>query len=445
VRTFFLLVLSPFGARLKARSTTTPSTAPRDFIPVADPQAYPPILFVHGNGDSAAIWLTTVWRFESCGYPSEKLFVVDFPDPLARDDDNEPQAFRSSATEQREYLAAQVEAVLERSGASKLVLIGNSRGGNSIRSYLKYGGGASKVSHVILGGVPNHGAMRAPLEKGNEFNGDGPFLRRLNQGSEVVAGVAFMTIRSDRYDKFAQPFSLRNPTAVGYAGPELKGALNVVLKDVDHRETAYSPQAFAEMYKFLFGNYPASTTIVSEARPLLSGLVTGYADGSPTNRGVPDVQVTVFEVDPASGLRRDPNPVHSAITDSSGSWGSFSAQPDVYYEFVVIAPSHWPRYFFRSPFLRSSPYVHLRLFEDKPQPDKGILHYSRPRGYVSNSRDKHSLDGKPVHGVKDGVPILSNFLIEFEGAERGVKAVLNDEALMVRTIPGAVVYIEFHQ
>src|SRR5690242_4574734 len=35
--------------------------------------AYPPILFVHGNGDSSALWITTLWRFESNGYPRERL------------------------------------------------------------------------------------------------------------------------------------------------------------------------------------------------------------------------------------------------------------------------------------------------------------------------------------------------------------------------------------
>ncbi len=33
----------------------------------------PPIVFVHGNGDTAALWLTTVWRFESNGWPRERL------------------------------------------------------------------------------------------------------------------------------------------------------------------------------------------------------------------------------------------------------------------------------------------------------------------------------------------------------------------------------------
>lgn len=31
----------------------------------------PPVLFVHGNGDSAALWITTLRRFESNGFPRD--------------------------------------------------------------------------------------------------------------------------------------------------------------------------------------------------------------------------------------------------------------------------------------------------------------------------------------------------------------------------------------
>jgi hypothetical protein len=37
-------------------------------------EAPPPILFVHGNGDHAALWLTTLWRFEANGWPRERLW-----------------------------------------------------------------------------------------------------------------------------------------------------------------------------------------------------------------------------------------------------------------------------------------------------------------------------------------------------------------------------------
>ena len=36
--------------------------------------APPPIVFVHGNGDTAALWTTTLWRFESNGWPREQGF-----------------------------------------------------------------------------------------------------------------------------------------------------------------------------------------------------------------------------------------------------------------------------------------------------------------------------------------------------------------------------------
>src|SRR5258705_8782441 len=37
--------------------------------PSAAPSAteVPPVLFVHGNGDHAALWITTLWRMESNG------------------------------------------------------------------------------------------------------------------------------------------------------------------------------------------------------------------------------------------------------------------------------------------------------------------------------------------------------------------------------------------
>jgi ABC-type glycerol-3-phosphate transport system substrate-binding protein len=35
--------------------------------PAPTPPAPPPVVFVHGNGDRAALWMTTVWRFEANG------------------------------------------------------------------------------------------------------------------------------------------------------------------------------------------------------------------------------------------------------------------------------------------------------------------------------------------------------------------------------------------
>ena len=223
------------------------------------PGAFPPIVFVHGNGDTAALWSTTLWRFESNGWPRERLHAIDVPYPLARDDDSKPQEGRTSTTEHMQYLAAEVDKVLKATGASKVVLYGNSRGGNAIRNYIANGGGTATVSHAILGGTPNHGVWAdAKSRPGNEFNGAGPFLMALNAPKgpdrlEVTPGVQWMTIRSYDNDKFAQPDGVwigakGTPTNVTFAGPELAGATNAVIAHIDHRETSFSPIAFEQAY-----------------------------------------------------------------------------------------------------------------------------------------------------------------------------------------------------
>src|SRR6266851_2270507 len=116
----------------------------------------PPILFVHGNGELAALWMTTLWRMESNGVPRDRMFAINFTDPLARTDDKVEEPDRSSTEDQRRELADAIKELKRRTGAARIALVGNSRGGNPIRNYVKNGGGAD-VSHAVLCGVPNHG------------------------------------------------------------------------------------------------------------------------------------------------------------------------------------------------------------------------------------------------------------------------------------------------
>src|SRR4051794_2108136 len=138
------------------------------------PAEVPPILFVHGNGDHAALWITTLWRMESNGVPRERMLAINFTDPLARTDDAVAQDNRSSGADQRRELADAIKDLKQRTGAARVALVGNSRGGNSIRSVVKQGGGGD-VSHAVLCGVPNHGVFDWEDNPGNEFNGRGPF------------------------------------------------------------------------------------------------------------------------------------------------------------------------------------------------------------------------------------------------------------------------------
>src|SRR5207253_1901572 len=80
--------------------------------------ADPPIVFVHGNGDTAALWLTTIWRFESNGYARDRLLAIDLKFPSARSVDATPQEGRSSAEEAIRQLAAFVDEALARTGVA---------------------------------------------------------------------------------------------------------------------------------------------------------------------------------------------------------------------------------------------------------------------------------------------------------------------------------------
>jgi pimeloyl-ACP methyl ester carboxylesterase len=161
------------------------------------------------------------------------------------------QPNRPSTEGQLRQLTEAIDGIRTASGAPRLLLIGLSRGGNAIRNYVSTPERAANVSHVVLCGTPNHGVFDWDATLGNEFNGRGAFLSRLNGGeSEVVPGPAFLTLRSDGLDKYAQPdgrFLGRPgvPTGITAEGPALKGATNLVLGPVDHRETgqARAPSA----------------------------------------------------------------------------------------------------------------------------------------------------------------------------------------------------------
>lgn len=417
----------------------------------------PPIVFVHGNGDSAALWQSTLWRFESNGWPRERLHAIDLPYPLARDDDGRPQPGRTSTAEHMAFLRAEVDKVLQATGASQVVLIANSRGGYAVRNYLQNGGGAAKVSHAILGGTPNHGVWNVPgRAPGSEFAGNGPFLQALNAprnaaGDEVTGPVKWLTLRSDGNDKYAQPTGqwIGDPklaTGVSFAGPELKGASNVVLARVDHRETSFSPAAFEAKYRFLTGKAPAKLEIVTEERIVLSGMVTGSGVSSTdpasgnfaNNLPLPGARLEIYAIDPASGERRGAA-VHSQVIDASGRWGPFTAQRGTPYEFVVAAAGYATTHIYRSPFPRSSSVLHLRP-ERIPETDRAgpaLVILTRPRGYFDPARDRMSFDGQsPPPGVLPGAGVSSS-RIKPAGAPRAVVAEFNGEKVVGRTWPTA--------
>ncbi|MBV8698699.1 MAG: hydrolase [Bradyrhizobium sp.] len=422
----------------RAFAQNAPATAPAAEIP--------PMLFVHGNGDQAPIWMTTFWRMESNGILRDRLFAINFTDPLARTDDTVAQPQHSSTEDQRRELSEAVAELKKRTGAARVALIGNSRGGNSIRSFIK-DGGAGDVSHAVLCGTPNHGVFVTDDNLGNEFNGRGPFLSGLNQGeSEVTPSVAFLTLRSDGFDKYAQADGRfigkpGVPTGVTTDGPALSGATNLVLGAVDHRETAFHPRAFREIYKFVAGREPARIAIVPEAQVSLSGLVTGTPSGVPTNRPVADATVGIYRVSPDTGERIGAA-LHLSCTKADGRWGPVVVEPTWCLEMMLEVPGEPITHYYRSPFPRSSDIVHLRAAKPLGPADAGagaVVIMSRPRGYFGLPRDIVSLDGREPPDVKSGVPTDTSTTLRLPAAEVGrpVIGLFNEERIVARTWPAA--------
>jgi hypothetical protein len=432
-----VLPLAASGFGFAAAQTNPVATAGTDV---------PPILFAHGNGEQAPLWMTTLWRMESNGIPRDRMLAINFTDPLARTDDGKPEQNRSSTDDQRRELGDAIKELKRRTGAARVALVANSRGGYPVRSYIKTGG-AADVSHAVLCGVPNHGVFDWDDNPGSEFNGRGPFLRGLNAGeTEVTPGTAFLTLRSDGMDKYAQPDGRilgkpDTPTGISFEGPALNGATNLVLGSVDHRETAYHPRAFREIYKFIARREPDRIAIVPEAAVKLSGLVTGTPGGVQTNRPVADASVEIYRVSPDTGERMG-GTVHASQTGADGRWGPAQVDPSWYLEMVLTAAGSTTTHLYRSPFPRSSEIVHLRAARPLGPADAGagaVVIMSRPRGYFGLPRDVVLLDGKEPMDVKSGVPTdsVSTARLPETEAGRPVAAVFNEERIVVRAWPAS--------
>ncbi len=339
-------------------------------------------------------------------------------------------------------LTASIDGVKARTGAAKVAIVALSRGGYSTRGYVAVN--PSSVARAVLGGTPNHGVFAIDVVLGSEYNGRGPFLKKLNAGdSEVTAGVPFVTLRSDGFDLYAQPDGrfIGHPgvaTNVTVDGPALKGATNILLGEVDHRETACGPRAFAEIYKFIVGRAPARIAIAPETEVVLNGRVTGVVDGTPTNRPVEGARVEIYRVSAETGERQG-GAAHSKTTGADGAWGPAAFDATSPLEFVVAAPGAPVTHIYRSPFPRSFAELNLRPAAPPAKEDAdaaAVVRMDRPRGYFGLPRDIVLLDGKEPTDIPPGVPAVWHTTLRLTTVEdRPIIGELNEERIVARPWP----------
>jgi len=401
-----------------------------------------PVVFVHGDSDTSALWITQMWRFESNGFATDHLFALDLKSPGAPQDNNKKEENRSTTTQAATALAALVDKALKSTGAKKVALVGNSRGCSTIRNYVQNFGGAAKTEKMVMTGCVYNGVFNFPgAAEGSEYNASGKFLKMLNAGVIIPDGVKVTTIRSDKFDLYNQPMGdfigmAGKPIGGKFTGPELAGANNNVIAGVDHRETAFSPAAFNIMYQALMGKKPATTDITAMDAVTLNGKVSGWKNARPTNIPLVGAKVTVFTTDPATGNRVG-DAVHQQTIGEDGQWGPFKASGSTTYEFVVEAEGLPMTHIYRSPLPRSSSFVNLRLYplEGDALKAKTSLGMMRPRGYYGARQDKIEFNGKTAKGLIDN-DVPANWKV-FSNADvaQSVTGSFNGEKITGRTWP----------
>lgn len=323
-----------------------------------------PVIFVHGEGDSATYWQDMVWRFESNGWPRHRLFALQQPYPLAREQDTEMQPGRSSDAEHLAFLKAEVDKVLTLTGAKQVMLFGHGRATYAIRNYMLNAGGDQTVSHVVLSWP------------------DGPW-----------------------------PGARGKLTLSDYESAALKGVKTLVFARADQRDGAFSIAQFEESFRFITGETPNSPVIRPQLELVLNGLVTGMGvkpgdRASPgsnffNNLPLPKARLEVFAVELGTGLRIG-GAVYQKAVGADGRWGPFLAKPGVAYEFVVRAPGYAVTHIYRSPFPRGSDLVHLKAsrIADADLPAFSIVEMHRTRGFLNPTLNHLAFDGlTPPPGV----------------------------------------------
>jgi triacylglycerol lipase len=303
LRLLLILVLPVFFSACKKEKDENPPIAS------ACKSDLPPIVMAHGLLGSGDTYANQVMRFGSNGFCQDRMFAFDW---------NSLDTTVNTSIQ----LDAFIDEVLQKTGASKVVLMGHSAGGRVGYDYLADAARAAKVSHYVhIGSFAN----AAPAGPG----GSVPTLNIYSPNDEVVNGA------------------------------DIPGATNVSIPGKDHYEVATCAEAFDAMYRFIRnGEAPAGTQILAENNISISGRALTLGENNPSAGAT----IKIYETVSSSGERKSSDPIHTLTADSKGYWGPVSAEPGKTYEFEVISARSGDRiiHYYREAFVRSNPLVYLR-------------------------------------------------------------------------------------
>ncbi|WP_206215031.1 esterase/lipase family protein [Corynebacterium lizhenjunii] len=134
----------PVGARLKPRGVFEDDWSARP-----TPQRPWPVVLLHGTTDTKGIWQLLGGELREDGWA---VFAPDYGHRATG-------ALADSAAQ----VGAYIDAVLQVTGAQKVILVGHSQGGLLARYWMRTAGTAHLVRHVVCLSAPNHGTTQGGI------------------------------------------------------------------------------------------------------------------------------------------------------------------------------------------------------------------------------------------------------------------------------------------
>jgi hypothetical protein len=305
-----LSVLTAASMVLAAVTLATPAHAATAKSTASPATGLRPIIFVHGILGNGSQVETQAKRFASNGYPASYIVGFDY-NSLSYD--------QNALYNQVDALAAQLKTA---TGATQIDLMAHSLGTSIMQGYLNSSAArAAGVAHYV--------------------NIDGA------AASSLPGGVPTLGIWGE-----------------GNTGT-ITGAQSLSLSNQSHVQTTTSAEAFAAEYRFFTGNNPSTTNVAPQAGAIQLG---GRAINFPSNEGVTNGTLSVYQVNPATGQRTSQTPVytkHFGLT-SDGAFGPFNASGTAEYEFLIRKDlnSSEVHHIYYQPFLRTD--LGIRLMTTDP-------------------------------------------------------------------------------
>jgi pimeloyl-ACP methyl ester carboxylesterase len=263
----------------------------------AEPEPFTgdPIVAVHGFLASGDTWSPVFRNFSAHGYPATHLRTYDY-NSLADD------------AVAIEGLDAFIDALLNATGAERVVLMGHSKGGGLGYTYLSDPARADKVArYVHIGSFPADSAA-------------GP-----------TAGAVPM-------------LNLWSPDDLVVSGADIPGAENRSLAGLDHYEVATSAATIEAIWDFVRDDPWPGPIPAEDGLAVVAGKALTLGENRPLAGG----SVRIWALD-ADGMRRTEEPLSDLAIAEDGTWGPVTLESGVAHEYRVQGASGRAVHYFREP------------------------------------------------------------------------------------------------